>query len=62
MPSNNSTKVIGYYDEEEGDIYCLRHGRNSMLPIMEKDEDYFGKCNVCGEIIDPRDSEQDFDD
>lgn len=61
MSKNNRTKVIGYYDEDEGDIYCLRHGRSFMFPITESDEDYFGKCNICGEIIDPRDSESSID-
>lgn len=57
MLKNNHTKIIGYYDPEEGDIYCLRHARNDMLPIMTNDHDYFGYCNICGDLIDPRDSE-----
>lgn len=52
MPKNSSTQIIGYYDPEEGDIYCLRHARNSMLPIMEHDHEYFGPCNICGDLID----------
>lgn len=59
MSKNTSSKVIGYYDPEEGDIYCLRHGRNYMLPILEHDEDYFGPCNICGELIDSGNSESD---
>lgn len=61
MSKNTSTKVIGYYTEEEGDIYCLRHGRDYMYPIRENDKDYFGKCNICGDIIDSRDIESNFE-
>lgn len=61
MSKNNHSKVIGYYDPEEGDIYCPRHSRNFMLPIMENDKDYFGPCNICGDLIDSNDSKQHFD-
>ena len=61
MPENPSTKIMGYYEKDDGDIYCLRHGRESMLPITENDEDYFGYCTICGVIIDSRDSESDLE-
>ena len=59
----STVRVIGYYDKEEGDCYCLAHSRNYMLPIINTDKDFSNeRCSICGVYIDdPLDTEPDFE-
>jgi hypothetical protein len=56
MPKNFTKQIaIGYLDPEYGDLYCLKHGQSRGILEITVQDNEFGRCAVCGEIIDDPD-------